>query len=231
MICFAFCMLGVVFTEALTSFLDVFVHVITSCWGVWDVIVRHKVNLETWLEQTAADSESSSLTARQHRTLQEDQCIPRSLQWSIDTQTVVSVAVNCCDCGYSRDVWSGTLASASTERFALFRPRSGSVWRRRSARPRSSPWSPCICWSGYRCTLWTNGHKQRNQWALATVPVKNQVIKLIGNVKIAAQSVRKGMQRKDTRSLCSMFTLTVTNDCHYFDLAVEFGDTCSYLQQ
>lgn len=63
--------------------------------------MRHKVNLETWLEQTAADSESSSLTARQHRTLQEDQRIPRSLQRSIDTQTVVFDAVNCCDCPFA----------------------------------------------------------------------------------------------------------------------------------
>lgn len=46
-------------TATLTGFLDVFVHVIASCWGVWDVIVRHKINLETSLEQTSSDFESS----------------------------------------------------------------------------------------------------------------------------------------------------------------------------
>lgn len=178
MICFAlegicsdtFCMLGVVFTEALTSFLDVFVHVITSCWGVWDVIVRHKINLETSLEQTSPAWESSkSLTARQDITIQEEfTMIHRYANSSFCCLKLLRLSFS----GYSHDVWSGTLASVSTERFVLFRPRSGSVWRRRSARPRSSPWSPCICWSGYRCTLWTNGHKQRNQLALPTFPVK-----------------------------------------------------------
>lgn len=54
----------------------------------------------------------------------------------------------------SPDVLRETLALTSTERFAPLHPHSDSVWRRRSAHPRSSLWSPCICGSGHRCTLW-----------------------------------------------------------------------------
>lgn len=42
-------------TLALTSFFDVLVHIITARWGVWDVVMGHKVNLERSLQHTSTE--------------------------------------------------------------------------------------------------------------------------------------------------------------------------------
>lgn len=152
--------------SALTGFFNVLVHIITAGWGVWDVVMGHKVNLEevitTYNNTLHSDLQIAQKTAG--RVLQKISSwhtfrlfyklfvVGFSLQDSKVFLIMVSVFKSVFI--HSRDVLRGTLALTSREHFAPLHPHSDNVWQHHSAHPRSSLWSPCTCGSGHHCTLW-----------------------------------------------------------------------------
>lgn len=139
----------------LTGCFNVLVHIITSCWGVWDIVMGHKVNLQHTLQWNQIYKSGQN---RNRNQIQKHGCHRRS--------ELRLFSLN------SRGALWGTQVLASREHLSQLHQRSGSVWRHHSARPHSSQWSPCICGSCHHCTLQRTHSVTNASFWVPAIPVE-----------------------------------------------------------